>query len=135
MAGLAAGIAGLAVVGAVLVVGSDDPPDPEEAEAVPTTPAFSIGDSTRLAGALSAAENADFSMAFAPYLRPGIERFRPGEISLPVGTTVKIDIATFRRTGAHLAEVDAELAGPEPGRWRLFLHYVDAWLIWGTAAQ
>ncbi len=52
---------------------------------------------------------------------------------LPAGSRLQISPVSFRTTSAITAVVDATVAGPRPGRWRLLLvRQRGQWLLIGT---
>jgi hypothetical protein len=56
-----------------------------------------------------------------------------GKPLLPAGSRVSINDATFHALSAQLADVDASVSGPSPGRWQFVLvHENGQWLLLGT---
>jgi len=126
------GVLVLAGVGIGLAVGLSGP-SPSHAAAAAAAAAVQLTkpQQARLEQGITApAVTAEASVVAVEVRSQFEQRGRP---LLPAGSHVSVDDATFHALSAQLADVDASVTGPSPGRWQLVLVRENGqWLLFGT---
>jgi hypothetical protein len=125
-----AGVLALAGLGIGLAVGLGGP-SPSSTTTAATAAQLTQPQQVRLEQGITASTIAAQAGVLALDLRSQFEQ--QGKPLLPAGSHVSIDGATFHALSAQLADVDASVSGPSPGRWQFVLiRETGQWLLLGT---